>query len=107
MDRQTVIQNLINNYRKYGLTREIIEPLIDEGIKLGFSYDLIYFQLDCDLSKRFGGTFFCTSQDMARAFGVSEDEMNKIIEESLKELAANGENPDDYFRVTQSQKFMM
>ena len=107
MNRETVILNLINNYGKHGLTRGILEPLIDAGIKDGLTYDLMYLTLDCELSKRYGGEFFCTSQDMARAFGVSEDEINRMIEESREELTANGENPDEYFRVAQSQKFMM
>ena len=45
MDKEMVIQNIINNYRKYGITREMIEPVIDSGIKEGFSYDLIYLTL--------------------------------------------------------------
>ena len=45
MDRETVIQNLVTNYGEYGITREILDPLIDDGIKEGFSYELIYWQL--------------------------------------------------------------
>lgn len=107
MDKETVIQNLINNYGYYGVTREIIEPLLDAGRKEGFTYDLMYLQLDCELSNRYGKEFYCTSQDMARAFGLSEDEMNKVIEEAREELAEQGENPDDYFRSVPAQKFMM
>lgn len=33
MDRETVIQNLVNNYGKYGITREVIEPLVDDGVR--------------------------------------------------------------------------
>ena len=32
MNRETVIQNLTNNYGKYGITREVLEPLIDDGV---------------------------------------------------------------------------
>ena len=39
MDKQTIIQNILVNYGKYGITREMIkeniEPLIDDGIKDG------------------------------------------------------------------------
>lgn len=103
MDRQIVIQNLLANYGKHGITKEFIEPLIDSGRKEGLTYDLIYLGLDAELSKRFGEEFYCTSSDMARAFGVSEDEVNQMIEEARQELIEAGENPDDYFRETQVQ----
>ena len=44
---------------------------------------------------------------MARAFGVSRDEMQRIIEESREELIEAGENPDDYFREVQATRFMI
>lgn len=107
MDRETVIQNIINNYGSYGITNEMIEPMIDSGIKEGFSYDLIYLTLKVELSKLAGEEFHCTSEEMSRAFGVSIDEINKLIEESREELVAVGENPDDYFREVQVTRFMM
>ena len=107
MDRKTVIQNIINNYGSYGITKEMLEPMIDSGIKEGLSYDLIYLTLKAELSKLAGEEFHCTSEEMARAFGVSIDEINKLIEESREELVAVGENPDDYFREVQVTRFMM
>lgn len=107
MNRETVIQNLITNYGNHGITREIIEPLIDSGVKEGITYDLIYLTLKAELSKLVGEEFYCTSSDMARAFGVSEEVINQMIEESRAELAASGENPDDYFKQVQATRFMM
>ena len=107
MDRETVIINLLNNYGENGITREVIEPLINAGIAEGFSYDLIYLTLKAELCELTGEEFFCTSEEMARAFEISEDEVNKIIAESREELIAQGENPDDYFRSIPAQKFMM
>lgn len=107
MNRETVIQNLTNNYGKYGITREVLEPLIDDGVKEGFTYDLIYLSLEAELSKLAGQEFFCTSEDMARAFGISDAEMNRIIEEAREELAANGENPDEYFKTVETTRFMV
>lgn len=107
MNRETVIQNLTNNYGKYGITREVLEPLIDDGVKEGFTYDLIYLSLEAELSKLAGQEFFCTSEDMARAFGISDAEMNRIIEEAREELAASGEDPDEYFRMVESTRFVM
>lgn len=99
--------NLVNNYGKYGVTENMISQLLDDGLKAGLNYDLMYLSLEAELSKRYGKEFFCTSQDMARAFGVSEEEMNKIIEESREELIKAGENPDEYFKTVNSTKYLM
>ena len=107
MDRETVIQNLVNNYGKYGITREVIEPLVDDGVREGFTYYLIYLTMEAELSKLAGQEFFCTSQDMAKAFGISDAEMNRIIDEAREELIASGEDPDEYFRAVESTRFMM
>ena len=107
MNKGIVIQNLTNNYGKYGITREVLEPLIDDGVAEGFTYDLIYLSLEAELSKLAGQEFFCTSEDMARAFNVSEDEMNRIIEEAREELIEAGENPDEYFQTVETTRFMM
>lgn len=107
MDRETLIQNVLTNYGQYGVTREIVEPLIELGEKEEFSYDLIYLGLKTQLCKLSGEEFYCTSSDMARAFGVSEDVMQKIIEESRQELIAAGENPDEYFREVQATRFVV
>lgn len=107
MDRETVIINLLNNYGKNGITREVIEPLINSGIAEGFTYDLIYLTLKAELCKLAGEEFFCTSEDIARAFDVSVDEINEAIEESKKELISQGENPDEYFKQVQTSRFMM
>lgn len=107
MDRETVIQNILINYAQYGITEETIIPLIDSGIEQGLSYDLIYLGLKMQLCKLAGEEFLCSSSDMARAYGVSLDEMQKIIEESREELIESGENPDEYFRSVQSTRFMM
>lgn len=107
MDKEMVIMNLINNYGAKGLTRDIVEPLIDDGIVEGFSYDMIYLTLTAEICELIGEEFYCTSQDMARAFGISEDEMNKVIEESREELIAQGENPDEYFKMVPTTRYMM
>ena len=107
MNKGIVIQNLTNNYGKYGITREVLEPLIDDGVAEGFTYDLIYLSLEAELSKLAGQEFFCTSEDMARAFGIADAEMNRIIEEAREELAANGENPDEYFKTVETTRFMV
>ena len=37
MDKDTLINNLLANYGKYGVTRAELEPIIDDGIQ---NYDL-------------------------------------------------------------------
>lgn len=107
MTRELIIQNILTNYKQFGITEETIIPLIDSGIQQGLSYDLIYLGLKMELSKLSGEEFYCTSSDMARAFNVSHEEMNRIIEESRQELAAEGKNPDDYFREVTATRFMI
>ena len=81
--------------------------VIESGIEQGLSYDLIYLGLKMELCKLAGEEFYCTSSDMAKAFGVSNVEMNKIIEESRQELAESGENPDHYFKEVKATRFMI
>ena len=59
------------------------------------------------ISELAGEEFYCTSSDMTKALNVSENEINRLIEESREELAAVGENPDDYFETMESTRFVM
>lgn len=107
MDRKTVLQNIMNNYGKYGITEDMVNEVIDAGFEGGMSYELIYWDICRKISEITGEEFFCTSSDMARAFDISEDEMNRIIEEAREELAASGEDPDEYFRTVETTRFIM
>ena len=107
MDRETIIQNIMANYGKYGITQDMVEVVIDAGIEEGMSYDLIYLDICRRISEITGEEFVCTASDMAKAFNVSDEEMDKIIEEAREELIESGENPDEYFRSVQSTRFMM
>jgi len=107
MDREIVMQNIMNNYGKYGITEDMVNNIIDIGIEGGMSYDLIYYDICRKISEITGEEFYCTSSDMARAFGVSDEEMNRIIEEARQELIESGEDPDEYFREVQVTRFMI
>ena len=107
MDRETVLQNIMVNYGKYGITEDMVNEVIDAGLEGGMSYELIYWDICrkiCDIT---GDEFICTSSDMARAFGMSDDEMNRIIDEAREELIADGQDPDEYFKTVETTKFMM
>ena len=107
MDRETIIQNIMANYGKYGITQDMVEEVIDAGIEGGMSYDLIYLDICRRISEITGEEFLYSSSDMARAFGVTDNEMDKIIKEAREELIEAGENPDEYFREVPVQRFMM
>ena len=96
MTRETVIQNILTNYGQY-ISKEDFESMVDSGKEQGLTYDLIYLMLKARLSQLAGEGFYCTSSD----------EINRLIEESREELAAVGENPDDYFKTVQTTRFMM
>lgn len=107
MDKQTVIQNILTNYGQYGITQETIEPLIDTGEKMGLTYDLMYLGLKAELCNLVGEEFYCTSSEMARAFDMSNEEMNECIKEARQELISEGKDPDDYFREVKATRFIM
>lgn len=107
MTRQTVIQNIIANYSKYGITTDMVEEVIDAGLEGGMSYDMIYLDTMRKISEITGEEFVCSASDMARAMGVSNEEMQKIIEDAREELIEAGEDPDEYFREVPVHRFMM
>ncbi|MEH2956920.1 hypothetical protein [Candidatus Merdisoma sp. JLR.KK006] len=107
MTREIIIQNIMTNYGKYGITPDMINEVIDAGLEGGMSYDLIYLDTCRRISEITGEEFLCSSSDMARAMGVSEDEMTRMIEEAREELIEAGEDPDEYFKEVQSTRFMM
>lgn len=107
MTRELIIQNIMNNYGKYGITEDMVNEVIDSGLESGANYDMIYLEVMRRITEITGEEFFCTEEDMARAFGVSVDVINRMIEEGRKELIANGENPDEYFVKVPVSKFVM
>ena len=97
----------MNNYGENGITVDMIEEVIDVGLEEGMSYDLIYLDLCRRISEITGEEFVCSASDLARAYGISDDEMQRIIEEAREELIEAGENPDTYFREVPVHRFMM
>lgn len=108
MDRETIIQNIMNNYgSKYGVTQDMVEEVIDAGLEEGMNYDMLYLDMCRRISEITGEEFYCSVSDMARAFNVSDEEMDKIIKEAREELIEAGENPDEYFKEVPVHRFMM
>lgn len=107
MTREIIIQNIMNNYGKNGITQDMVEEVIDAGLEEGMNYDMIYLDICRRISEITGEEFVCSASDMARAFGVSDEEMHRIIEESKLELIEAGENPDEYFREVPVMGFVI
>lgn len=107
MDREVVMQNIMNNYGKYGVTKDMINNIIDIGLEGGLSYDFIYYDICRKLSEITGEEFICTSSDAARAFNISDEKMHKIIQEAREELIKAGKNPDEYFREVKTTTYLM
>lgn len=107
MDRETVIQNIMNNYGENGITIDMVEEVIDAGLEGGMTYDLIYLDICRRISEITGEEFVCSASDLARAYNISDDEMDRIIEEAREELIEAGEDPNEYFRKVPVHRFMM
>lgn len=107
MDREMVLQNIMVNYGKYGITEDMVNEVIDTGLEGGLTYEFIYYDLCRKISEITGEEFVCTSSDMAKAFNVSQEEMDRMIEEARQELIEAGEDPNEYFREVLVQRFMM
>lgn len=107
MTRELIIQNIMLNYGKYGITSDMVNEVINVGLEGGMSYDMIYLDTIRRISEITGEEFLCSSSEMAKAMGVSEEEMARMIDEARRELIEAGEDPDDYFREVPVQRFLM
>lgn len=99
MTRELVLQNIMVNYGKYGVTEQEINHLIDSGLEKGLNYDANYMGIKMSLDDAYGEEFLCTTEDIARAFGLTLDEVNELVEQSRKELIEAGEDPEEYFKT--------
>ena len=104
MDKELLMQNILLNYNRYGVTDEImkeeIEPLIDQSLKEGRSCDFIYFFLQLAIAEKYGLEYFwCTNRQFARAFGMSDEKMLKIIKDTSKDMNVKEDGLDYFFKV--------
>ena len=107
MNREMVMQNIMANYGRYGITPDMVNEVIDTGLEGGLTYEFIYYDMCRKISEITGEEFVCTSSDMAKAFGIPQEEMDRIIAEAREELVESGEDPDQYFQEVPVQRFMM
>ena len=105
MDREMIINNLLTDYGKYGVTRAELEPIIDDGIQnYDLSLEAIYSGLRMSLASVFNEHEYFSLDDVMAITGESREELLQRIEQCRQELIEAGENPDDYFKPVESQR---
>ena len=105
MDREMVINNLLTNYGKYGITRAELEPIVDDGIQnYDLSLEAIYSGLRMSLASAFNEHEYFSLDDVMAITGESREELLQRIEQCRKELIEAGENPDEYFKPVEPQR---
>lgn len=104
MNKETVISNILASYSRYGVTRENLQPMIEDGIKRGLSLQTIYNGLRMSLASAFGEHEYFTLDDVMEITGESREELLQRIEQCREELIEAGENPDDYFKPVEPQR---
>ena len=105
LDREMIINNLLANYGKYGVTKTELEPIIDDGIQnYDLSLEAIYSGLRMSLASAFNEHEYFSLDDVMAITGESREELLQRIEQCRQELIEVGENPDDYFKPVESQR---
>ena len=105
MDREMVINNLLTNYGKYGITRAELEPILDDGIQnYDLSLEAIYSGLRMSLAAAFNEHEYFSLDDLMAITGESREELLQRMEQCRQELIEAGENPDDYFKPVEPQR---
>lgn len=105
MDKETIINNLLTNYGKYGITRVELEPIIDDGIhNYDLSLEAIYNGLRMSLASEFNEHEYFSLDDVMAITGESREELLQRIEQCRHELIEAGENPDDYFKTVEPKR---
>lgn len=105
MDREMVINNLLANYGKYGVTRAELEPIVDDGTQnYDLSLEAIYSGLRMSLASAFSEHEYFSLDDVMAITGESREELLQRIEQCRQELIEAGENPDEYFKPIEPQR---
>lgn len=102
MTFQVALDKLYSKYGKYGFSKDFLAEHLRSGImEQGFSVDVSYNGLRLALAHETGEHELFSIEDVMEITGESREELLDRIEEYREELAAAGENPDDYFVPTE------
>lgn len=105
MDKETLIQNILVTYGKYGITRTELDPIIDDGIQnYDLSLEAIYSGLKMSLASAFNEHEYFSLDDVMAITGESQKELLQRIEQCRQELIEAGENPDEYFKPIEPRR---
>lgn len=104
MTFREALNKLHSKYGKYGFEREFLSDQLRSGItKYGFSVDVSYNGLRMILAQETGEHELFSVADVAEATGETPEWVIAQIEKYREELAAEGENPDDYFPISEPE----
>ncbi|MBD5495424.1 MAG: hypothetical protein HDR12_13955 [Lachnospiraceae bacterium] len=99
------INQLYSSYGKFGVSKDLITRLFNDGIEQqGFTPIITYNLLRMSLGKEFKQHEYFSLEDVMAITGESREELLQRIEQCRQELIEAGENPDDYFKPVEPQK---
>ena len=105
MDKDTLINNLLTNYGKYGVAKAELEPIINDGIQnYGLSLEAIYSGLRMSLHPHLMSMSIFSLDDVMAITGESREELLQRLEQCRQELIDARENPDEYFKPVEPQR---
>lgn len=105
MDKETIVDNLIARYGRYGVVKEELIQVIDDGIQnYDLSLEAIYSGLRMSLATAFGEREYFSIDDVQAITGESREEVLQRIEQCRQELIEVGENPNEYFQPIEPQE---
>lgn len=100
MDKDTLINNLLANYGKYGVTRAELEHSIDSGINdYDLSLEAIYSGLRMSLASAFNEHEYFSLDDVMAITGESWEELLQRIEQCRQELYRSRRKPGRVFQA--------
>lgn len=103
MTFQEALDSLYEKYGKYGCERKFLADLLNSGIgEHEFGVRVAYNGVRMCLAHETGEHELFSIEDVMEITGESREELLERIEKYREELAAAGENPDDYFVPVES-----
>lgn len=98
------LNRLYSKYGKYGFEREFLAELLNNGIgEHEFSVKVAYNGIRMSLAQFTGEHELFSIEDVMEITGESREEILERIEECREELVSAGENPDDYFPISEPE----
>jgi len=109
MTRELIVQNIIYNYgKKYDITADMVEQLINSGLRNNINLNAVYSGIKLAISQVHNEHEYFTIDDVCEITKETPKEVMARIETMREDMLAEGIDPGDFFMRTQpSSKFMM